>query len=252
MGGRSSLGAVARYAGGIAAGVLVAVATIPVASINVLAAGSTATTGDQSVAYQLNLTHSGLLTSDTLAPPLTRAWSVNLGARVSYPLIANGRVFVTAGDNSSSVKLYALNLSTGATAWGPINLGSSRPWANATYENGRVFTVNWDGKMQAFDETNGSVIWTTQLPGQYAFSSAPTASNGIVYTGVAGSWGTVYAVRESDGSVLWTASVMNGDMSSPAVTNTGVYVFYACAQTYDFNPTSGALNWHPSPGCSGG
>jgi outer membrane protein assembly factor BamB len=244
--------AAVRCAGGIAAGALLAVAAMPGASISGFAAGNYATTGDQAVAYQLNPTHSASLTNDTLAPPLARGWSVNLGALVSYPLIANGHVFVTAGDNNSSVKLYALNLGTGATAWGPISLGSSRPWANATYENGRVFTVNWDGKMQAFDENTGSILWTTQLPGQYAFSSPPTGSNGIVYSGGAGSGGTLYAVRESDGTVLWTSSVMNGDDSSPAVTSTGVYVSYACAQTYDFNPSSGALIWHHSTFCSGG
>lgn len=252
MAGRSAWLTAVRHACGIAAGALLAVAVMPGESISGLAAGNVATTSDQAVAYQLNPVHSGSLNNDTMAPPLARGWSVNLGALVSYPLIANGRVFVTAGDNNSSVKLYALNLATGATAWGPITLGSSRPWANATYENGRVFTVNWDGKMQGFDENTGSLLWTTQLPGQYAFSSPPTAYNGIVYTGGAGSGGTVYAVRESDGTVLWTGSVMNGDDSSPAVTSSGVYVSYACAQTYDFNPGSGALLWHHSTTCEGG
>jgi outer membrane protein assembly factor BamB len=59
-------------------------------------------------------------------------------------------------------------------------------------------------------------------------------------------------VRESDGSLAWSASVENGDDSSPAVSSSGVYVSYACAQTYDFNPIGGALNWHYSTSCEGG
>ena len=53
-------------------------------------------------------------------------------------------------------------------------------------------------------------------------------------------------------ALLWTGSVMNGDNSSPAVTSAGVYVSYACAQSYDFDPINGALLWHHSTNCSGG
>ena len=76
--------------------------------------------------------------------------------------------------------------------------------------------------------------------------------NGIVYTGGAGSGGTVYAVRESDGHLLWTQSVENGDDSSPAVDAQGVYVTYACQQDYAFDPVAGNLLWHHSTGCEGG
>src|SRR5205807_441857 len=73
-----------------------------------------------------------------------------------------------------------------------------------------------------------------------------------VYVGGAGSGGTVYAVRESDGLVLWAQSVANGDHSSPAVSNSGVHVSYACEQTWDLAPSNGSTIWHHSTGCSGG
>src|SRR5205823_14393774 len=95
-------------------------------------------------------------------------------------------------------------------------------------------------------------LWSVKRSGQYAFTSAPTASVGIVYVGGAGSGGTLYAISESAGNVLWTASVQNGDNSSPAVTAKGVYVSYACEQAYDFDPSSGALIWHHATGCEGG
>ncbi len=76
-----------------------------------------------------------------------------------------------------------------------------------------------------------------QLPGQYACDSAPTASNGLVYTGAAGSGGTVYALNVVDGGVAWTRAVANGNTSSPAVTPSGVFVSYACTQAWGFNPT---------------
>ena len=106
--------------------------------------------------------------------------------------------------------------------------------------------------MIAYDANTGKQLWSVALPGQYVFTSPPTALGGVVYTSGAGTGGTVYAVRETDGKVLWTGSVMNGDDSSPAVTTNGVYVSYACPQSYRFNPTKGILSWHFTGPCEGG
>ena len=72
-----------------------------------------------------------------------------------------------------------------------------------------------------------------------------------MYVDGAGSGGTVYAVSEADGVVRWTAAVENGDKSSPAVDDTGVYVSYACQQDYRFQVT-GLLVWHHTTFCEGG
>ena len=89
------------------------------------------------------------------------------------------------------------------------------------------------------------------MPMQYAFSSPPTAVNGVVYVGGAGSGGTLYAVNESSGSLLWTTGVENGDNSSPAVSPDGVFVTYPC-QAYKFAPLTGAVLWHYNGPCEGG
>ena len=193
------------------------------------------------VAYQLNAAHSGT-TADTLGSSPQLKWSRSLSG-ASYPLIFNGRVYVIAGG-----ALYALDASTGATVWGPVpNAGF-----DLAYDSGQVFTLTFGGILQAFNASTGASNWATQLPGQTSFTSPPTASNGFVYTGGAGSGGTVYSVNESSGTVAWTSSVMNGDKSSPAVSSSGVYVSYACGQTYDFAPTSGAQIWHRDTSCEGG
>ena len=207
---------------------------------------------DAAVAYQVNALHDGAQ-SDSIAPPLAQTWAVDLGGPVSYPLIAQGDVYVTVPHTSGyGTNLYALDLATGAIKWGPVDLGGTYFWSGATYDGGKVFTVNYDGQMRAFDAGTGASVWTTQLPGQYAFSSPPTATNGVVYTGGAGIGGTVYAVDESSGAVIWTNAVANGDDSSPAVTSQGVYVSYACQQAYDFTPSTGAQLWHHTTYCSGG
>lgn len=208
---------------------------------------------DVSVAYQIDQRHAGQQTSYYFTLPLTKKWAINLGYDISYPIIADGKVFVIAGDNTGSdLLLYALDLSTGQQLRTPLSVKGTYWFANACYDNGTIFVINYDGLMGAYDATTGAHQWTIQCPGQYAFSSPPTAQNGIVYVGGAGSGGTLYAVRESDGALLWTASVENGDNSSPAVTSQGVYVSYAGPQVYDFDPIAGSQIWHYNSGIEGG
>lgn len=213
---------------------------------------------DLAVTYQINAHHTGAISTPTLVPPLKTKWSVDLGASVSYPLIAEGKVFVIAGA-IGQVNLYALDASTGSTLWGPVLIPEGAyGWAAAAYDNGTVYVVPntlpglSNGELIAYSSANGNELWTAKLMGQYFFTAPPTAGNGFVYTSGAGAGGTVYAVKESDGTVEWTASVMNGDNSSPVVTLSGVYVSYVCPQTYKFNPTTGKQIWHYSGPCEGG
>ena len=214
---------------------------------------ATAAASDDATSYRIDAAHSGAQPGDTLATPLAQRWSVNLGGSVSYPLIAGGRVFVSVADSPNyGSRLYALDATTGATLWGPVELGGTYWFADSAYDNGRVFTIDFDGLLRAFDAGAGTLDWSVKLPNQYAFSSAPTAVNGIVYVGGAGSGGTLYAVSETTGALLWSQPVMNGDDSAPAVTSSGVYVTYACQQDYAFDPVQGTQLWHHSTGCEGG
>jgi outer membrane protein assembly factor BamB len=214
-------------------------------------------TATESVAYQINSAHSGYAPFGLpLAFPSSPTWSVKLGGAASYPVIADGKVFVlTAGSplstNGYGTQLYALDLATGSTVWGPVAIPGTYKWAGHTCEGGKVFVVNYDGLLQSFDAASGTPGWSVKLPGQYAFSAAPTAANGIVYIGGAGSGGTLYAVDEKNGNILWTAGVESGDESSPAISSDGVFVSYPC-QVYKFDPVTGSQLWHYSGGCYGG
>src|SRR5688572_18275381 len=96
----------------------------------------------QAVAYQIDPAHTGSQ-SDTVTPPLAQRWSRDLGGSTSYPLIAEGKVFVTvANPTTYGTKLYALDGSTGATLWGPIELGGIYNFSGIAYEAGRIFALN--------------------------------------------------------------------------------------------------------------
>jgi outer membrane protein assembly factor BamB len=182
-------------------------------------------------------------------------WSRDLSATgvvsISYPLIAQGLVFVTTTTTNQTAALMALDEHTGATVWSADTTGTYAV-GYAAYDSGKVFVVNFDGLMKAFDAPTGILLWSVSLPGQYAFSSPPTAVNGVVFTGGAGSGGTVYAVDETNGAVLWTMPVENGDSSSPAITGGNVFVSYACPQSYAFNAATGQQLWHYESCCEGG
>jgi outer membrane protein assembly factor BamB len=206
---------------------------------------------DQARNYQINETHTGSVNSPGLEPPLRQKWSVNFGQNISYPLIADGRVFVTVRNASAQgTNLYALDATSGATLW-TAALGGNFWWSALCYENGRVFALNGSDLLRAFDAASGSIVWTRQL-GQSSATSAPTVFQGVVYTGGSGSGGTAYAVNAATGAVIWSVPVANGAESSPAVTGDGVYLSYSCPNVYKLNPANGALIWRYSTGCSGG
>src|SRR5215469_2900588 len=215
----------------------------------------------EATAYQMTVDHAGVTTSGgVLALQETPLWTAPLSGASSFPIIAGGRVFVTSAGvpgGNYGTQLHAFDAQTGATLWGPLTLSGTYYWSGLTYDAGTLFVVNFDGLLRSYDAATGAAGWSIQLPGQYAFSSPPTASNGIVYVGGAGSGGTLYAVNETNGQVLWTASVSNGDNSSPAVGPSGVYVSYVCPHDYAFQLTSssstGQLIWQYAPNnCSGG
>ena len=194
----------------------------------------------QAVGYQIDPAHTGFQ-FDTVTPPLTQRWSRNLGSSVSYPLIANGRVFVIAG-----TQIYALDGTTGATLWGPIDVGPSP--RGLAYDSGRVFAVNSGGLLRAFDAATGNQAWSRQLGGQF-FSSPPSASGGTVY--VSG-FSTMYAVNAQDGNIKWSVANAGGDQSSPAVTPNAIYMSYSCNNVWALTPATGNLIWHHTSSCFGG
>lgn len=211
------------------------------------------------VAYQIDPAHTGNQPTSKLKPPFTLQWSIDLvslgageGAVVSYPLIVDGRIFVTF-QAVGGAAIEALDLRTGHLLWGPLPTGTRlTTWANAAYDAGRVYVVNDAGLVMALDPSTGAMLWTKQMPGQYAFSSPPTATGGMVFIGGAGSGGTVYGVDGASGQVVWKSPVSTGSDSSPAVMGDGVYVSYLCLDAYAFNPLDGAPLWHHKGSCSGG
>ena len=205
-------------------------------------------------AYRITEAHDGVLTtSNGIGYPAssTPTWTVNLGAPVSYPLIAAGKVFVATAnpDQSYGNRLYALDAATGATVWGPVAVSGTYFGSGLTYDSGRVFILMFDGAIRAFNASTGAALWTTQLPG-YWYEASPNAYGGEVF--IVGNGG-MSAVDEATGNILWTnASASSTDWDSPAISSEGAYVQSGSCAAGAYLPLTGTPIWQVQSQCNGG
>src|SRR5207248_2980248 len=213
---------------------------------------------DDAASFLVNPAHTSSQATEISDPP-ARAWDVDLGGRVSYPLIVGSHVYVTVQDRPASndppgvgpsgAKLVALAASSGQVVWGPIELGdSSGNFGADAYEGGRVYAVNGDGVVRAFDAQDGTLLWKKPLGSRV--TAPPTAVGGVVY--VATSAGALDALDEGNGDLRWTGRITRGENSSPAVSSDGIYVSYACGSADALRPSDGSTEWHVGPwDCAG-
>jgi outer membrane protein assembly factor BamB len=197
-----------------------------------------AANGDPPAAYQANPAHTGVAAGTTFAPPLGKRWVRRDLAGATYPVLAEGKVFLTTRDG-----VYALDRRTGATVW-------SRSFAaiGVAYDAGRVFTVDRSGVMQALSAANGQLQWTTSLGSSYPLSP-PVAVGDYVY---AASSSTVFGVRQADGIVVWSSSAAASERSIPAADSDKVYTTSGCAETSALERKLGVQEWDYSGDCTGG
>ncbi|MFO1466223.1 MAG: PQQ-binding-like beta-propeller repeat protein [Steroidobacteraceae bacterium] len=211
-----------------------------------------AITAPAATAYRMTERHDGvLITTNGIQHPGASSpnWTVDLGAPVSYPLIANGTVFVTTAnpDGSYGNRLYALDAHSGAKLWGPVSIAGVYFGSGLTYENGRVFVLMFNGVVSAFNAADGGALWNTQLSGNW-YEGSPNAYGGMVF--INGDGG-LSALDESSGSILWTNGMgASTEFSSPAVSSEGVYTEGSSCFVSAFDPADGTRQWQSQSTCS--
>lgn len=199
------------------------------------------------VAHHQDARHDGATCAVRTAPSLATRWTAALGGQAGYPLVAAGRVFVSTSNSGGAYggQLWALDVRTGATVWGPIPLAGTYYTFSIAYDNGRVFVVNFDGKVTAYSAANGRQLWAANT--EY-FAGEPVVSGGVLYVHDAHS---VFALSTTNGRRVWASPGLDGDQSAVAVDDTGVYVNGGCSY-YKLALTTGRVVWSGNAGCSGG
>ena len=213
---------------------------------------------DQAVAYQHDASHTGYGSGPL--PPLRRLWSLNLGALLAYPLIADGRVFVTGGTTVlGNSTLLALDAATGRTLWQRQASVDSEGWSGIAYDRGVVFATYYSAfsssavsasAVFAFDARTGRQIWSAPLPAIQSFASAPIASNGILYYAAYGLDTTVVALAEQSGATIWNEELLYAAIPAAAGSN-AVVMSSLCESASAFGAQTGVLQWQVPIGCFG-
>jgi outer membrane protein assembly factor BamB len=227
------------------AAVMLGALALPASAAARAPAASAATTCPDA-AHHEDAMHDGYNCS-AVGPSAKQRWSNTLNGSASYPVIADGRVFVTTSTPGGAYggSLYALSAQTGKVLWGPVPLSGTYYSFPLAYDAGRVFVNNFDGTVSAFDAATGAQDWATLTD---YFSSEPVASNGMVW--VHGS-GSVYGLDETTGAISVHSGYLDGDSSVPAVDSSGIYLSTGCQSQYKLSLT-GTTVWADNNGCSGG
>ena len=116
------------------------------------------------------------------------ATPVVVGATTGAPAVANGRVFVTHAN------LIALNAATGAVVW---TAPASSTWGPSV-ANGVVYASSLNGEWDAFDERNGSLLWSVTVGsgcGGTCANAVPVVANGVLYLAGPDQYLRAFAVR---------------------------------------------------------
>jgi hypothetical protein len=133
------------------------------------------------VAYQADAAHSGFV-PDGPNPPLGRKWiRRDLGALFAYPVIAEGRVFVTtypvtqSGSSFPAAStLHSLDRATGATVWSrQVTTGGL-----LAYDEGRLYVLGREA-LDAVSAATGERLWRAEL--RDTGGAAPVADGAFVY-----------------------------------------------------------------------
>lgn len=227
-------------------------ALIAVTTALILGSAAHASGAGTAVAFQIDVAHDGVQTDLALRPPFVRRWQATFTDTVQDPvLIADGKVFVTASEYPShGSRLYALSVATGEIIW-------SQPipdvywWSAAGYDNGRVFDINTNGVLRAFDAEDGTPLWTAGAPGGGFATRPPIADGGVVYaTGTAVGGGLV-AFDETDGHVIANQPLFGG-RSPVTLSDSAVFVTDDCQRVYAFERAILTPLWSVSGSCYGG
>jgi outer membrane protein assembly factor BamB len=143
-------------------------------------------------------------------------------------------------------------LAVGLTrAWGATVAGATsraRLAATPVASDGRLYVIDTQARVSAFDATTGAKIWSTLLDtvgddGRASLFGGGVSANGeFVYAtnGV----GDVAALQATTGAVVWKKRPAGPMRGAPTVSNGNVYVMTQDNQIYALRATDGENEWN--------
>jgi outer membrane protein assembly factor BamB len=208
----------------------------------------------ETTSYQGDAGHSGGVSDPALNGPLQVLWSARFTKGLSYPLVADGRVFVLnppSWEESRATDLEVLDAVTGAQLW-------ERPLPNATgltYGDGAVYVVNQSGLVTAIDAVTGVTRWANgpSTPNIGGVGTPPVYYHGtIFYTGLTDDEGSaVVALDAQNGEPRWYKPMSTYYAEAGVAADAqGVYIGSECGYGASW-ALDGTPRWSTPTRCDG-
>jgi outer membrane protein assembly factor BamB len=169
---------------------------------------------------------------------------------MSLPAAETNADWAQSGGNArKSVGHVALG-STLGTAWTvSIGQGSTpkqRLGSGPVVADGKVFTVDTQGVVRAFDVRNGGQIWSTRF-GDAGPNSSSLYGGGVAYDGgrvyATNGLGYVAAIDASNGTQIWVTRPGGPLRGRPSVIEGALYLISQDNQLYSLKTADGTTNW---------
>ncbi len=162
--------------------------------------------------------------------------------RAVYVASETGKPATEAGTRRATGSLRALGREGGVTQWMRTLAMPLR--GGLTLSNGRLFAASSDGKVYAFESSNGEARWAHDYGA--SFNSKPVVANSRVYIGSED--GTLLALDEATGKLLWRYR-SKGAVRGPVANGEDVVYFGSGdGYVYAVNATDGRLIWRKRTG----
>jgi outer membrane protein assembly factor BamB len=139
-----------------------------------------------------------------------------------------------------------------ARIWSASITGGSnraRLGASPVVSGGKLFAVDTDGQVVAFDASNGARLWRSAMDIKKdgrpsAFGGGASVEGDVVFAtnGV----GDVTALKASTGEIIWQKRPTGPMRGAPTLSNGNVYVMTQDNQIYALRATDGNTEWNES------
>jgi outer membrane protein assembly factor BamB len=164
----------------------------------------------------------------------------------------NGQWTQPGGNASKSMGHLALAAAPTQIWRASIGEGSSNKSALASapiVADGKVFTVDTQAVVRAFNADTGRTVWQTQIRGEGAqsgalFGGGVSYDNGRLYA--TNGAGYAAALDATNGGIIWQVRPGSPLRGAPTVANDNVYVVSQDNQLFALNPADGKTRWTSS------
>jgi len=136
-------------------------------------------------------------------------------------------------------------------AWSiSIGSGKSAEWkhlASPVMAEGRVFTMDTDSNVTAFDAGTGERIWRTDATPDSDDIGSGDVGGGVAYADgqlyVTNNYGEALALDAKSGKILWRRSLGGPTRAAPTIAGGRVYVVTADNQLHALSIRDGSVQW---------